>query len=82
MQVCVSKGYVFQMEMLVRATSLGYSIGQVGVTAHLKLHGLHRVAMVMEKSWNFWNFEIFWNFWKSHGILTKIAKGPGKVMEF
>ncbi len=30
MQVCVSKGYVFQMEMLVRATSLGYSIGQVG----------------------------------------------------
>ncbi len=22
--------------------------------------------MVMEKSWNFWNFDIFWNFWKSH----------------
>ncbi len=41
-----------------------------------------RVATVMEKSWNFWNFEIFWNFWKSHGILTNIAKGPGIVMEF
>ena len=26
---------------------------------------LNRVATVMEKSWNFWNFEIFWNFWKS-----------------
>ncbi len=23
-----------------------------------------------------------WNFWKSHGILTKIGKGHGKVMEF
>ncbi len=33
----------------------------------------------MEESWN---FEIFWNFWKSHVILTKIAKGHGKVMEF
>ena len=31
----------------------------------------------MEKSWNFWNFEIFWNFWKSHGIL----KLEQKVME-
>ncbi len=29
----------------------------------------------MEKSWIFWNFEIFWNFWKSHGILTKIGTG-------
>ncbi len=28
----------------------------------------NRVATVMEKSWNFWNFKIFWNFWKSHGI--------------
>ncbi len=41
-----------------------------------------RVATFMEKSWNFWKSEIFWNFWKSHGILTKIAKGHGKVMEF
>ncbi len=41
-----------------------------------------RVATVMEKSWNSWNFEIFWNFWKSHGILTNIVKGHGKVMEF
>ncbi len=33
----------------------------------------------MEKSWIFWNFEIFW---KSHGILTKNGQGLGKVMEF
>lgn len=26
---CVSKGYVFQMEMIVRARQLGYSIGEV-----------------------------------------------------
>ena len=41
-----------------------------------------RVATVMEKSWIFWNFEIFWNFWKSHGILTKNGQGHGKVMDF
>ncbi len=41
-----------------------------------------RVATVMEKSWNFWNFEIFWTFWKSHGISPKIDEGHGKVMEF
>ncbi len=35
------------------------------------------LEQVMEKSWNFWNFEIFWNFWKSHGIL----KLEQKVME-
>ncbi len=34
---------------------------------------------VMEKSWIFWNFEIFWNFWKSHGILTKNGQGHGTL---
>ena len=36
-------------------------------------HGHGKVIEFLEKSWNFW---------KSHGILTNIAKGPGKVMEF
>ena len=26
---CVSKGYVFQMEMIIRARQLGYSVGEV-----------------------------------------------------
>lgn len=26
---CVSKGYVFQMEMIVRARQLGYAVGEV-----------------------------------------------------
>lgn len=26
---CVSKGYVFQMEMVVRATQMGFTIGEV-----------------------------------------------------
>jgi len=26
---CVSKGYVFQMEMIVRARQLGYTVGEV-----------------------------------------------------
>ena len=30
--VCVSKGYVFQMEMIVRARQLGYSVGEVRIT--------------------------------------------------
>ncbi len=38
-----------------------------------------RIATVMEKSWNFGNFEIFW---KSHGILTKNGHSHGNVMEF
>ena len=29
MEVCVSKGYVFQMEMLVRANRFGYTVGEV-----------------------------------------------------
>ena len=30
--VTVSKGYVFQMEMMVRARALGYSVGEVPIT--------------------------------------------------
>lgn len=30
--VCVSKGYVFQMEMIVRARQLSYSVGEVRIT--------------------------------------------------
>ena len=29
---CVSKGYVFQMEMIVRARQLNYTIGEVKLT--------------------------------------------------
>ena len=29
---CTSKGYVFQMEMMVRARALGYSVGEVPIT--------------------------------------------------
>ena len=32
MEVCISKGYVFQMEMLVRANRLGFSVGEVSFT--------------------------------------------------
>ena len=28
----VSKGYVFQMEMMVRARALGYTVGEVPIT--------------------------------------------------
>ena len=29
MKCCVSKGYVFQMEMIIRARQFGYTIGEV-----------------------------------------------------
>ncbi len=49
------------------------------ILSELYIFWSHRVAMVMEKPWIFWNFEIFW---KRHGILTKNGQGHGKVMEF
>ncbi|KAF6213625.1 hypothetical protein GE061_011346 [Apolygus lucorum] len=36
---CVSKGYVFQMEMVVRARALGYSIGEVPITFVDRVYG-------------------------------------------
>ncbi|XP_038659070.1 dolichol-phosphate mannosyltransferase subunit 1 isoform X2 [Scyliorhinus canicula] len=36
---CVSKGYVFQMEMIVRARQLDYSIGEVPITFVDRVYG-------------------------------------------
>ncbi|XP_075236413.1 dolichyl-phosphate mannosyltransferase subunit 1 [Lycorma delicatula] len=36
---CVSKGYVFQMEMIVRARQLGYSVGEVPITFVDRVYG-------------------------------------------
>ncbi|THD20323.1 Dolichol-phosphate beta-D-mannosyltransferase [Fasciola hepatica] len=36
---CTSKGYVFQMEMIVLASSLGYKIGEVGITFVDRFYG-------------------------------------------
>lgn len=36
---CVSKGYVFQMEMLVRARQLGYSVGEVPISFVDRVYG-------------------------------------------
>ena len=36
---CVSKGYVFQMEMIVRATRLGYKIGEVPISFVDRVYG-------------------------------------------
>ena len=37
--VTQSKGYVFQMEMIARARSLGYSIGEVPITFVDRIYG-------------------------------------------
>jgi dolichol-phosphate mannosyltransferase len=34
-----SKGYVFQMEMMVRARALGYSVGEVPITFVDRIEG-------------------------------------------
>ncbi|XP_070574177.1 dolichol-phosphate mannosyltransferase subunit 1-like [Ptychodera flava] len=36
---CVSKGYVFQMEMLVRANQLGFTLGEVPITFVDRVYG-------------------------------------------
>ena len=36
---CVSKGYVFQMEMIVRARSFGYTIGEVPISFVDRVYG-------------------------------------------
>ncbi|VEN37158.1 unnamed protein product [Callosobruchus maculatus] len=36
---CVSKGYVFQMEMIIRARQLNYTIGEVPITFVDRLYG-------------------------------------------
>lgn len=36
---CVSKGYVFQMEMLVRARQMNYTIGEVPITFVDRVYG-------------------------------------------
>lgn len=36
---CVSKGYVFQMEMIIRARQLDYTIGEVPITFVDRVYG-------------------------------------------
>jgi len=36
---CVSKGYVFQMEMIIRARQLGYTIGEVPISFVDRVYG-------------------------------------------
>lgn len=42
--VCESKGYVFQMEMIVRARSLKYSIGEVPITFVDRVYGQSKMG--------------------------------------
>jgi len=37
--VTVSRGYVFQMEMMVRAKAMGYTVGEVPITFVDRLFG-------------------------------------------
>ncbi|NXP13182.1 DPM1 mannosyltransferase, partial [Thinocorus orbignyianus] len=39
MEKCVSKGYVFQMEMIVRARQLGYTVGEVPISFVDRVYG-------------------------------------------
>ena len=36
---CTSKGYVFQMEIIVRARALGYTVGEVPITFVDRIYG-------------------------------------------
>ncbi|KAK8869833.1 hypothetical protein IAR55_000401 [Kwoniella newhampshirensis] len=41
---CTSKGYVFQMEMIVRARSLGYTVGEVPITFVDRIFGESKLS--------------------------------------
>lgn len=41
---CESKGYVFQMEMIIRARALGYSIGEVPITFVDRVYGQSKMG--------------------------------------
>ncbi|OQV24847.1 Dolichol-phosphate mannosyltransferase subunit 1 [Hypsibius exemplaris] len=41
---CISKGYVFQMEMLVRANRAGYSVGEVAITFVDRVYGQSKLG--------------------------------------
>lgn len=41
---CVSKGYVFQMEMMVRARSLGYTIDEVPISFVDRVYGQSKMG--------------------------------------
>jgi len=41
---CVSKGYVFQMEMVIRARQLGYTIGEVPITFVDRVYGQSKLG--------------------------------------
>mmetsp|Transcript_14210 Transcript_14210/g.36316 ORF Transcript_14210/g.36316 Transcript_14210/m.36316 type:complete len:241 (+) Transcript_14210:25-747(+) len=44
MDVCESKGYVFQMEMIVRARELGFSIAEVPITFVDRFYGVSKLG--------------------------------------
>ncbi|XP_037024691.1 dolichol-phosphate mannosyltransferase subunit 1 [Bradysia coprophila] len=41
---CVSKGYVFQMEMIIRARELNYSIGEIPITFVDRVYGQSKLG--------------------------------------
>ncbi|KAK9505140.1 hypothetical protein O3M35_009263 [Rhynocoris fuscipes] len=41
---CISKGYVFQMEMIVKATAFGFSIGEVPITFVDRIYGVSKLG--------------------------------------
>ncbi|KAH0947634.1 hypothetical protein HN011_008033 [Eciton burchellii] len=43
-QSCVSKGYVFQMEMIVRARQFNYTIGEVSITFVDRIYGQSKLG--------------------------------------
>ena len=41
---CTSKGYVFQMEIIVRARAMGYTVGEVPITVVDRIYGESKLS--------------------------------------
>ncbi|CAG8495684.1 15533_t:CDS:2 [Acaulospora colombiana] len=60
MSVVISKGYVFQMEMMVRARQFGYSIGEVPITFVDRVYGESKMGAneIVQFAKGVWNLFI------------------------
>ena len=61
MQVTLSRGYVFQMEMIVRARQFGFTIGEVPITFVDRVYGDSKMGAseIVQFAQGVWN--LFWS---------------------
>ncbi|KAG8519631.1 LOW QUALITY PROTEIN: Dolichol-phosphate mannosyltransferase subunit 1 [Galemys pyrenaicus] len=76
---CVSKGYVFQMEMIVRARQLNYTIGEVPISFVDRVYGESKLGgneIAQKKSSSLWLGRMAG---AGHGLPCRARRGAGSL---